>query len=66
MKKRKSDFQHGYSNNCRRRELAQAYVPFQMLHDIFYPEEALMKGTLFPELYFPYRERRCCDRRRRY
>lgn len=35
-------------------QLARAYVPFQRLNQVFDPKEALMKGTLFPELYMPY------------
>ncbi|NMB95588.1 MAG: spore coat associated protein CotJA [Clostridiaceae bacterium] len=34
--------------------LARAYVPFQRLCNLFSPEEALEKGTVFPELYSPY------------
>ncbi|NLL17615.1 MAG: spore coat associated protein CotJA [Clostridia bacterium] len=34
--------------------LAMAYVPWQRYGRIFSPREALMKGTLFPELYRPY------------
>ncbi len=36
-------------------ELARAYIPFQMMNQVFSPNEALRKGTLFPELYRPYR-----------
>ena len=41
-------------------ELAQAYVPFQTFRaeNLYSPEEALLKGTIFPELYRPY-EARC-------
>ena len=35
-------------------ELARAYVPFQIMNQVFSPSEALEKGTLFPELYKPY------------
>ncbi|HHX51144.1 MAG TPA: spore coat associated protein CotJA [Clostridia bacterium] len=35
-------------------ELAQAYVPWQTFGRTFSPQEALQKGTLFPELYRPY------------
>lgn len=34
--------------------LAHAYVPFQVLGDVYCPAEALCKGTLFPKLYMPY------------
>lgn len=35
-------------------QLAVAYVPWQNYGAIFSPEEALEKGTLFPDLYRPY------------
>ncbi len=31
-----------------------AYVPPQKLKQVFECDEALMRGTLFPELYLPY------------
>lgn len=34
--------------------LARAYVPYQKLHKVYKPDEALLKGTMFPELYDPY------------
>lgn len=37
------------------KQLARAYVPFQIMNQIFSPSEALRKGTLFPELYQPYK-----------
>jgi len=42
--------------------LAQAYVPFQTFNaeNLFSPEEALLKGTIFPELYRPYEPWRAC------
>lgn len=36
-------------------ELARAYVPFQIMGKIYSCKEALEKGTLFPELYKPYK-----------
>ena len=35
--------------------LAMAYVPFQMssFENLYEPDEALCKGTIFPELYLP-------------
>ncbi|MEJ6952562.1 spore coat associated protein CotJA [Natronospora cellulosivora (SeqCode)] len=42
----------------RRMKLAHAYVPFQYYSQSYPPREALDKGTLFPELYMPYRPRR--------
>jgi hypothetical protein len=41
-------------SECR---LARAYVPFQIMNQVFSPDEALRKGTLFPELYEPYKSR---------
>ncbi|HHV63272.1 MAG TPA: spore coat associated protein CotJA [Firmicutes bacterium] len=35
-------------------ELARAYVPVQIYGERFSPAEALMRGTIFPELYRPY------------
>ncbi|HMM22676.1 MAG TPA: spore coat associated protein CotJA [Selenomonadales bacterium] len=34
--------------------LAHAYVPWQVYKQAFCPPEALMKGTLFPELWGVY------------
>ena len=39
------------SSGCR---LATAYVPFQILNQVYNQREALQRGTLFPELYSPY------------
>lgn len=36
---------------------ANAYVPYQIDFKIVEPKEALAMGTVFPELYSPYRER---------
>lgn len=36
-------------------KLAHAYVPFQQFSDSYPPAEALRRGTLFPELWMPYR-----------
>lgn len=38
--------------------LAQAYIPFQIYEEHFEPQEALKKGTFFPELYRPYRQKK--------
>lgn len=35
-------------------QLAHAYVPWQVYCQAFPPREALMKGTLFPELWGVY------------
>ena len=34
--------------------LANSYVPYQMIEDIYTPETALNEGTIFPELVSPY------------
>ncbi|MTI67859.1 MAG: spore coat associated protein CotJA [Firmicutes bacterium] len=36
-------------------KLAHAYVPFQVMGRVYSPDKALCKGTLFPELYMPYK-----------
>ncbi|MFZ5596459.1 MAG: spore coat associated protein CotJA [Bacillota bacterium] len=36
------------------RELATAYIPYQIYGPIYNPREALERGTLFPALYRPY------------
>ncbi len=38
-----------------RMQLAHAYVPFQEFSEAYPSEVALRKGTLFPELWMPYR-----------
>lgn len=35
-------------------KMGHAYVPYQFFADTFRPEEALHKGTIFPDLYQPY------------
>ncbi len=35
-------------------KLANAYVPFQYMTNVYAPAEGLKKGTIFPELYQPY------------
>lgn len=37
--------------------LARAYVLIQKYNSIYSPEVGLMRGTIFPELYFPYHNR---------
>jgi hypothetical protein len=39
---------------CMNMQLAHAYVPWQFYERAFSPQEALMRGTLFPELYGVY------------
>lgn len=43
-----------YNDINRNKELAKAYVPFQIMNQVFNQREALRKGTLFPELDMPY------------
>ena len=35
-------------------QLARAYVPFQPFEELFAPDEALRRGTIFRALYQPY------------
>ena len=42
-------------------ELATAYVPYQIMNRIYEPMKALMKGTIFPELYDPYPKKKRSD-----
>jgi hypothetical protein len=39
--------------------LAQAYIPFQVYTNRWDPMKALSMGTIFPELYRPYRSNKC-------
>ncbi|MBZ4688166.1 MAG: hypothetical protein PWQ96_476 [Clostridia bacterium] len=39
-------------------DLAEAFVLWQRFGRLYPPEEALMKGTLFPGLWRPYQNRR--------
>ena len=34
--------------------LANSYVPYQRLNEIYTPQTALAQGTIFPELDMPY------------
>jgi hypothetical protein len=45
---------YNYDENTKLR-LAHAYIPFQQFGEIYHPKEALCKGTLFKELYMPYK-----------
>ena len=47
---------YGYEESVRPdSSLARAYVPFQFMNQVYSKEEALKRGTLFPELYKPYK-----------
>ncbi|HLV08578.1 MAG TPA: spore coat associated protein CotJA [Halanaerobiales bacterium] len=37
-----------------RMKLAHAYIPYQEFREAYSPEQALRRGTLFPELWMPY------------
>lgn len=43
------------SDWCPPGRLAEAYVPWHKYGRTFSPEEALEKGTIFPNLYRPYK-----------
>jgi len=43
----------------RKVELAEAYIPYQWYTTSFSPMEALMAGTMFPELVRPYEKKEC-------
>lgn len=45
-----------FEENIRVNRLARAYVPYQIICSYFEPREALLKGTVFPSLYIPYKE----------
>ncbi|MCG8500398.1 MAG: spore coat associated protein CotJA [Firmicutes bacterium] len=42
-----------YSSN--QKELARIYIVYQKAGKLYPPSEALSKGTVFPELYQPYK-----------
>ena len=46
-----------------RMPVAMAYVPWQYFENVFEPDAALCKGTIFPELYKPFTGRRGGGRR---
>jgi hypothetical protein len=46
--------EHEYEYGSGRMMLAHAYVPWQRYDEAFSPQEALKKGTLFPNLYGVY------------
>lgn len=37
-------------------KLAKAYIPYQQYRDLFSVQEALYRGTMFKELYRPYKK----------
>lgn len=48
--------------DSRKMRLARAYVPFQQYTRRFEPFDGLMRGTIFPELYLPYRPKEMMGR----
>ena len=58
MKKEYMILDDRYGRNDFELRLAQAYIPSQILGEIYSPREALCNGTLFPELFMPYQIRR--------
>ncbi|AGB42424.1 Spore coat associated protein JA (CotJA) [Halobacteroides halobius DSM 5150] len=52
------DYRDNFGDEPWELKLAQAYIPFQVYNQAYELEEALKKGTLFPELYFPYHKQR--------
>lgn len=44
-----------YFDDNKKIKLARAYVPLQYMSRVYDPKEALKHGTLFPELYQPYK-----------
>ena len=60
-----------YENFARTRypeglELARAYIPYQQYTKAWSPEEALERGTMFPELYRPYSPHDYPDREKKH
>lgn len=56
-----TDTENGNMGGCRcegcgNRQLAMVYSPMQCWRRLYTPDEALMSGTLFEELYKPYEE----------
>ena len=43
------------NNEYKNLKLAQAYVPYQVYRELFSADEALYKGTIFKELFRPYK-----------
>lgn len=43
-------------SRCANRQLAMVYAPMQCFRRLYKPDEALMSGTLFEELYKPLEE----------
>lgn len=51
------DSNYSYDEMNSKYRLAHAYIPYQVLEEVFGPTEALCKGTLFPKLYMPYHKK---------
>ncbi|MCM1254050.1 MAG: spore coat associated protein CotJA [Clostridium sp.] len=53
---------YNFKEDCDRFPVAMAYVPWQRLTNIYEDlDEALLNGTIFPELNKPFMGRRCCQ-----
>ncbi|MCL2678651.1 MAG: spore coat associated protein CotJA [Clostridiales bacterium] len=58
-KERERELMPGYETlypHARKPALAMAYVPDQEWGDIYKPDVAFVRGTIFPELYKPFTE----------
>lgn len=55
-----NDFCVPYEQTIEVNSLATAYMPFQYMCSLLDYEEALVKGTVFPELTLPYSNKHCC------
>ncbi|MCM1427033.1 MAG: spore coat associated protein CotJA [Eubacterium sp.] len=52
---------YNFKEDFDRFPVAMAYVPWQRLTNIYEDlDEALLNGTIFPELNKPFMGRRCC------
>lgn len=52
---------YSFKEDFDRFPVAMAYVPWQRLTNIYEDlDEALLNGTIFPELNKPFLGRRCC------
>ena len=55
MQSRRNDNSEGMSRFPDKTPLAMAYVPFQQWGEVYDDEDALSRGTLFPELDLPFK-----------
>lgn len=52
------DIKNNENSMYKPKELATAYVNYQVGDDTFEPMQGLKNGTIYPELYMPYVQRR--------